>query len=181
MPWRTDDGQGEHLLEVKTWKPITYYWPFVRGIHRSPVGYPQKGTAIWGAAFPVISLNKLLNKTVDRRWFDTPWRSCVTVYNGCFDTAITALNRRKERHPSGHTGTTTHEPYYLLPRSDNLLAPVLQVSDGGFVVALSYISPSYVWKQWRAIASCENLKCAISPRWLKSGAVCHPDDILNLP
>ena len=29
--------------EVIKWKPFTHYWPFVRGIHRSPVNSPHKG------------------------------------------------------------------------------------------------------------------------------------------
>ena len=38
-----DDGKsGEHDDVIK-WKHFPRYWPFVRGIHRSPVNSPHKG------------------------------------------------------------------------------------------------------------------------------------------
>ena len=39
-------GAGEFkftLDDVIKWKHLPHYWPFVRGIHRSPVNYPHKG------------------------------------------------------------------------------------------------------------------------------------------
>ena len=35
--------------DVIKWKHFPRYWPFVRGIHRSPVNYPHKGQ--WRGAF----------------------------------------------------------------------------------------------------------------------------------
>ena len=37
-PWRSCDHD-----DVITWKHFLCYWPFVRGIHRSPVDSPHKG------------------------------------------------------------------------------------------------------------------------------------------
>ena len=43
--------QGRAIIK---WKHFPYYWPFVRGIHRSPVNSPHKGQ--WCGAF-MFSLN----------------------------------------------------------------------------------------------------------------------------
>ena len=36
-------GRGCHHDDVIKWKPFLPYWPFVQGIHRSPVNYLHKG------------------------------------------------------------------------------------------------------------------------------------------
>ena len=49
--------------DVIKWKKIPRYWPFVRGIHRSPVNSPQKGQ--WRGALmssSICALNTRLNK-----------------------------------------------------------------------------------------------------------------------
>ena len=65
---------------VMTWKHFPQYWPFVRGIHRSPVDSLHKGSVIrWFVIF-VVDMNKLLKKQTSCRRFETSWRSCdVTV------------------------------------------------------------------------------------------------------
>ena len=40
--WRETPTSGQHDDAIK-WKQFLRYWPFVRGIHRSPVGSPHKG------------------------------------------------------------------------------------------------------------------------------------------
>ena len=52
------------------------YWPFERGIHRSPVNSPHKGQWCGVLMFSLIflSLNKRLSKQSRRRWFETPLR-----------------------------------------------------------------------------------------------------------
>ena len=67
--------------EVIKCKHFPHYWPFVRGIHRSPVNSPHKGQWRGALMFPLIcALNKRLKK---RSWgwlFETPpcslWRHC---------------------------------------------------------------------------------------------------------
>ena len=67
--------------DVIKWKHFQRYWPFVRGIHRSPVNSPHKGQ--WRGAFDVffnLRLNKRLSKQ-SRGWlFETLscplWRHC---------------------------------------------------------------------------------------------------------
>ena len=49
----TNTGKVNHDDVIK-WKHFPRYWPFVRGIHRSPVNYPHKGQ--WRGAL-MFSLN----------------------------------------------------------------------------------------------------------------------------
>ena len=55
------------------------YWPFVRGIHRSPVESPHKGQ--WLGAFGFF----FVNKQPLRRWFETSlrpsWHHCNVIYS----------------------------------------------------------------------------------------------------
>ena len=73
--------------DVIKWERFPQYWPFVRGIHRSPMDSPHKGPVTWALKFSAsfdifndISLNKWWNKQSSRRWFDAPgcslWRHC---------------------------------------------------------------------------------------------------------
>ena len=40
----SDQNQGGHIhYDVIKWEHCPRYWPFVRGIHRSPVNSPHKG------------------------------------------------------------------------------------------------------------------------------------------
>ena len=61
------------------WKHFPRYWPFVRGIHRSPMNSPHKGQ--WRGALVIeLCLKKLLSKQPRRLCFKTPscslWRHC---------------------------------------------------------------------------------------------------------
>ena len=63
------------------WKHFSRYWPFVRGIHRSPVNFPHKGQGRGSLMFSLIcALNKQLSKQSWGWWFETPsrllWRHC---------------------------------------------------------------------------------------------------------
>ena len=40
--------------DVIKWKHFARYWPFVRGIHRSPVNSPHKGQWRWALVFSLI-------------------------------------------------------------------------------------------------------------------------------
>ena len=70
--------------DVIKWKHFSRYWPFVRGIHRSPVDSPNKGQ--WRRAlmfFFGLRLDKRLSKQPIRRWFETAsrsWRHCMPSY-----------------------------------------------------------------------------------------------------
>ena len=67
--------------DVSKWKHFPRYWPFMWGIHRSPVNSPHKGQ--WRGAltfFLDLRLNKRLSKQSCGWWFETPsrtlWRHC---------------------------------------------------------------------------------------------------------
>ena len=69
---------------VIKWKHFPRYWPFVRGIHRSPVNSPHKGQ--WRGAlmfFFDLHPNKRLSKHWWGWWFETPpcplWRHCNDI------------------------------------------------------------------------------------------------------
>ena len=54
--------------EVIKWKHFPRYWPFVRGIHRSPVYSPHKGQLRWALMFPLICA--WMNGSVNNREAD---------------------------------------------------------------------------------------------------------------
>ena len=67
--------------DVIKWKHFPRYWPFVRGIHRSPVNSPHKGQWRGTLMFSLIcSLNERLSKQSWAWWFETPscslWCHC---------------------------------------------------------------------------------------------------------
>ena len=67
--------------DVIKWKHFPRYWPFVRGISRSPVNSRHKGQWRGALMFSMIcALNKRLSKQSRSWWFETPshslWRRC---------------------------------------------------------------------------------------------------------
>ena len=64
--------------DVIQWKHFPCYWPFVRGIHRSPVNSSDKRQ--WRGALMVSCPNKRLSNQSWGWWFETPsrplWRHC---------------------------------------------------------------------------------------------------------
>ena len=56
--WNTHD-------DVIKWKPFPRHWPFVRGIHRSPVNSPHKGQ--WRGAFMFSLICARINGRVNNR------------------------------------------------------------------------------------------------------------------
>ena len=77
--------------DVIKWKHFPHYWPFVRGIHRSPVNSPHKGQ--WRGAL-MFSLICALSKQSCGWWFETPsrslWRHHVAIVFG-IDIDITLI------------------------------------------------------------------------------------------
>ena len=58
------------------------HWPFVRGIHRSPVNSPHKGQWRGALMFSLIcALNKRLSKQSWDWWFETPSHLIWRHYN----------------------------------------------------------------------------------------------------
>ena len=68
--------------DVIKWKHFPRHWPFVRGIHRSPVNSPHKGRWRRALMFSLIcAWKKRLSKQWWDWWFGTPsrslWRHCI--------------------------------------------------------------------------------------------------------
>ena len=51
-------GTNQHHDDVIKWKHFPRYWPFVRGIHRSPVNSPHKGQWRGALMFTLICARK---------------------------------------------------------------------------------------------------------------------------
>ena len=82
--------------DVIKWKYFPRYWPFVRGIHRSPVNSPHKGQWRGAFMFPLIcALNKRLSKQSWGWWFETLssplWRHCNARLNH-YDVIVMGFN-----------------------------------------------------------------------------------------
>ena len=69
-----------HHDDVIKWKHFRRYWPFVWGIHRSPVNSPHKGQWRGVCCSFDLRLNKRLSKQSWGWWFETLsrplWRHC---------------------------------------------------------------------------------------------------------
>ena len=78
-------GVGLHDDVIK-WKYFPRYWPFVLGIHWSPVKFPMQRPVMRGfdVYFDVL-LNKPLSKQSRGLWFETPscplWQHCNVLRN----------------------------------------------------------------------------------------------------
>ena len=67
---------------VIKWEHFPRYWPFVRGIHRSPVNSPHK--SLWRGPLMFSSICAWINGWVNVRWFETPsrplWCHCNEIH-----------------------------------------------------------------------------------------------------
>ena len=78
-------GYQNTLVDVIKWKHFPRYWPFVRGIHRSPVNSPLKGQWRGGLMFSLIcALDKRLRKQSWGWWFEPPSRPLWRNYKEDF-------------------------------------------------------------------------------------------------
>ena len=136
--------------DVIKWKHFPRYWPFVRGIHRSPV------TRSFDVFFD-LRLNKQLSKQSWGWWFETPscslWRHCneEPVHHQvwywplkleCSVSSIRRVNWGKGMHISNYIHcflweAITHPcPNY----NEGLTEPLLKIMNG-WVMSTSH------WKQ----------------------------------
>ena len=91
MLWR-------RALQIFIWFPIhddiiklkhfPHYWPFMQGIHQSPLNSPHKGQWRRALMFSLIcTLNKRLSKQSWGWWFQTPsrslWCHCNVIEKYC--------------------------------------------------------------------------------------------------
>ena len=100
-----------------------HYWPFLRGIHRSPVNSLTKGQ--WRRAFMfslICALTKRLSKQSWGWWFETPlpslWRHCNANYR------IVSRLRLVNNRLSGRA-TLVLEFRFASPVECNAISPLL--------------------------------------------------------
>ena len=75
-PWRTTSHRGVVLQDdVIKWKHFPSYWPFVRGIHRSPVNSPHKGQ--WRGALMFSLISSRINGWANNREAGDFLRHCA--------------------------------------------------------------------------------------------------------
>ena len=93
---RTKSSSHDDVIKMKY---FPRYWPFVRGIHRSPANFLHKGQ--WRGAL-IISLILRLNKQLSKQswgwWFETLWRSSWRHRN---EYSIRPLVQIMAWHPFG--------------------------------------------------------------------------------
>ena len=84
--------------DVIKWKHFPHYWPFVRGIHRSPVNSTHKGQ--WRGAWMfslICALNKRLSKQWWGWWLEMPspslWCHCNDSGAGSSADTVTTMFR----------------------------------------------------------------------------------------
>ena len=70
--------------DVIKWKHFSRYWPFVRGIHRSPVNSPYRGQ--WRGAFMFSLIWAWINRWVNNREADNLRR-----YRAHYDVIVMSL------------------------------------------------------------------------------------------
>ena len=76
--------QPDPLDDVITCKHFPHSWPFVWGIHRSPVNSPHNGQWLGALMFFLSAPEHRLSKQSRRRWFETPSRSIWRHYHAAW-------------------------------------------------------------------------------------------------
>ena len=102
--------------DVIKWKHFPHYWPFVRGIHRSPVNSPQKGQ--WRGALKFSLICARINGWVNNREAGDPRRHqahCDVIVMSWFATCQvypqpTGLVRITGTVAIGHLSTSEATP-----------------------------------------------------------------------
>ena len=83
--------------DVIKWKHFARYWPFVWGIHWSPVNSPYKSQWRGNLMFFELRPIQQLNKHWRRRWFETSSRSLWRHCNYTWNILREVINKNKVR------------------------------------------------------------------------------------
>ena len=104
--------------DVIKWKHFPRYWPFVRGIHRSPVNSPQKGQ--WRGAWSLSLICAWINVWVNNReaddlrchcaHYDVIVVSWTFLINGCSAICILRIIAQVYRLSVIHCQVTRYSP-----------------------------------------------------------------------
>ena len=64
---KTNPSSASEHEDIIKWKHFPCYWPFMQGIHRSPVNFPHKGQ--WCRALMFSLICTWTNSSVNNRWY----------------------------------------------------------------------------------------------------------------
>ena len=100
MSIRISDNTGRHVRsgtstlhdDVIKWKHFPRYWPFVRGIHRSPVNSPHKGQ--WRGALMLSLICTWING-----WVNNGNAGDLRRYRAHYDVTVTRHDSRISHSP----------------------------------------------------------------------------------
>ena len=111
--------------DVIKWKHFPRYWPFVRGIHRSPVNSPHKGQ--WRGALKFSLIYAWIND-----WVNNGKAGDLRRHPGHHDvTVMSGISFRLFRDPTSSTSTggsmrSTYKPVWNTGHAKpNFVAPIL--------------------------------------------------------
>ena len=103
------------------------YWPFVRGIRRSPVNSPHKGQWRGALMFLICTWTNDLSKQSRRRWFETPLCSLQHQCNVVLEIRWTMRSQiTPNKLPIGyhhHYGHNHHLRIYNLTKTHSGRSP----------------------------------------------------------
>ena len=98
-----------HHDDVIKWKHLMRYWPFVPGIHRSPVNSPHKGQRRGALMFFICAW---INDQRLCWWFESPsrslWRHCNDVIIPYISVPFQMSEARTSCHEDEEAGSALH-------------------------------------------------------------------------
>ena len=101
--------------DVIKWKHFPHYWPFVRGIHRTPANSPHKGQWHGILIFSLICTpNKLLSKQSWGWWFEMPSRPLWRHRNERLCLHIISFSTRRFKLPFTLHFSIHFDPHFLI-------------------------------------------------------------------
>ena len=89
--------------DVIKWKHFSRYWPFVRGIHRSPVNSPHKGQ--WRGALMFSLICVWINSWINNREADD-----MRPYRAHYDVIRNVKGMGKKKTPVNEKSKTKQSP-----------------------------------------------------------------------
>ena len=98
---------GTYHSDVIEWNHFPRYWPFVRGIHRSPVNSPHKGQ--WRGALMFYLIYAPING-----WVNTEEAGDLRRHRAHYDVIVMILAKKKNtKHLLTHLDVSPKVPTYI--------------------------------------------------------------------
>ena len=120
--WMRDIYWWSDHDDVIKWKHFPRYWPFVRGIHWSPVTSPHQGQWRGDLKFSLICV--WINDWVNNREACDLWR-----HRGHYNVTVMAFNTRNEMPPDWDL-TRSRQPYCVRSSCAKMTFKITEISQG---------------------------------------------------